>query len=960
MKKGLLSILAGALLVVGCQNYDDQFTDLENQITALTSTVAGLAQVQSDLQSLSATVSSLQSSLAGQIDTALVNGLNSIDEAIKELELATADVLTAEDVDGIQDLVTANQEDLQTLLSQSSVFTGPVTINSQTTLNAFHAMGDQLAIVNGSVTFDVKDGMDLDKVQDVANVMLTIVNDLKYEIESNTIKAVTFNKLTGVASLTVKTAGSISFPELVSATNVVLNDAFENKILSVSFPKLESVTKFTTGTVANEVVFTSATSIDLSALKRYPESSLTLETDEGGTLNIAALDDVNAQGTQKDLTLSVKGPASFTSSLITDGTSMTFEDVVTVSVTDFRGDIIIKDGVEDLTIVNGVEVSFDNANALTTADIAMVLDNDPILTTENTAALPYGSKGDLTFASMGDLTTLTISGETGAISITDCSNIETLNISSKSDDLTIDDNDDLITVNVEKASFANVTVTGNGDLETLTLNHTTILTKSAKTAPTAVTATISHNPKLETLTFGADKVKSLTVSNNAKLETIDFSGLSTIGGSGDKATVLIKENKLAASEYRDTHDADKDGTGKKGDTGSYTSDSGLATLQTYLDAAVAAPTTDGVVVYFDIIDTAVEVSSDGTETSSIPGLNGIAQVADYAASAGKFAVVNTKAQELSDIDTVKQASTMVIDINRNSLIGEPSIATTDGVNISFAGVDLKLKGTSAITTISQLVAELDGNTAFGSEATVTADRSVYSKTYYKINYTNNGSNANIAEAGNLYYNFSDDASGTFALGASDTADEIAHQLASSTVLGADTDFNFDGDTISGTIIVYATVSGTNNSNLGPGAKARPALTFNTATSTTSIKLTGGLSGTDTEVNAQALSTTGTVVLSAAKTDVSGIRVTVTNNNASVSRTATMGLLTGTTALEGTSTLVTGASGNMTTPTIDTSVGILTADQSNGYAAYDAQYSDVQAPAEVTAESLTDRTSWLTN
>ena len=49
MKKGLLSILASALLVVGCQNYDDQFSALETQINALASTVAGLSQVQSDL-----------------------------------------------------------------------------------------------------------------------------------------------------------------------------------------------------------------------------------------------------------------------------------------------------------------------------------------------------------------------------------------------------------------------------------------------------------------------------------------------------------------------------------------------------------------------------------------------------------------------------------------------------------------------------------------------------------------------------------------------------------------------------------------------------------------------------------------------------------------------------------------------------------------------------------------------
>ena len=63
MKKGLFSILAGALLVVGCQNYDDQFSNIESQITALASQVAGLSQVQSDLTALAGTVNSLQTSV---------------------------------------------------------------------------------------------------------------------------------------------------------------------------------------------------------------------------------------------------------------------------------------------------------------------------------------------------------------------------------------------------------------------------------------------------------------------------------------------------------------------------------------------------------------------------------------------------------------------------------------------------------------------------------------------------------------------------------------------------------------------------------------------------------------------------------------------------------------------------------------------------------------------------------
>ena len=38
MKKGLLSLLALALTVVGCQNYDDQFEELTSQITSLQTT----------------------------------------------------------------------------------------------------------------------------------------------------------------------------------------------------------------------------------------------------------------------------------------------------------------------------------------------------------------------------------------------------------------------------------------------------------------------------------------------------------------------------------------------------------------------------------------------------------------------------------------------------------------------------------------------------------------------------------------------------------------------------------------------------------------------------------------------------------------------------------------------------------------------------------------------------------
>ena len=120
MKKGLLSILAGALLVVGCQNYDDQFSALETQINALASTVAGLSQVQSDLSSLAGTVASLQSSLSNQIDTSLADGLADIDAAVEQLEAATASAASSEDVAAIATAVADNNTALDELLANSS------------------------------------------------------------------------------------------------------------------------------------------------------------------------------------------------------------------------------------------------------------------------------------------------------------------------------------------------------------------------------------------------------------------------------------------------------------------------------------------------------------------------------------------------------------------------------------------------------------------------------------------------------------------------------------------------------------------------------------------------------------------------------------------------------------------------------------------------------------------------
>ena len=126
MKKGLLSLLAVALTVVGCQNYDDQFDDLKTQITDLATTVAGLTQVQSDLDDLSDDVSQLSTALGNipttdsvaDLTTTLSNQAAIIDSLRNVLQ---SSALTQAQLAQVSATLALVQADVQTLLQGDSV-----------------------------------------------------------------------------------------------------------------------------------------------------------------------------------------------------------------------------------------------------------------------------------------------------------------------------------------------------------------------------------------------------------------------------------------------------------------------------------------------------------------------------------------------------------------------------------------------------------------------------------------------------------------------------------------------------------------------------------------------------------------------------------------------------------------------------------------------------------------------
>ena len=728
MKKSLLSILAGALLVVGCQNYDDQFDALESQINALASTVAGLSQVQSDLATLAGTVNSIQSSIDSSVQTALASGLADIDAAIETLNAAAEAASSNSDIAAIAQGVTENQADLDELLAQSSVFSGDVLINSVPTLDAYHSMGDNLAIVNGNVVINPTAEMDATKLQEVADVLLTITKDLTVTAAASTIPELVFNNLSGVATLTMEQAGGYHFPVLASAASINLSDKFESTITRVNFPALTTVNSMgTDGNATNDITFTKATEMSFASLPRYAPGTITFVTKKGkaeagkeATLDISALRDVDSAGEIAALNLTIKGPNTVTvSSIDGKGGSLTLENVLNATVNDYDGAITIAGGVETFTSNNVVSL----AGAMTdivTVDIVGVLDPNDTKDKSGPA---------LDFDGKSDLVTLTLDGNFASVDVQNNGNIETLTLKPttviNNGDLDIDTNSDLETITVTGASMSGIIVNANNSLVNLTVDATyikTLATGSTVDGSIAVTS----NTDLETLTLSGSSVSVLTVTGNVDLETINGTGLASLGATAASNNVTISGNKFVASVAQDKTNATSCtncANLQANDLGGFTTTSGMASMKTYL-ALVAANTAATASVYFDTVEsttnaTGVETTGETTgqnDTTVILALTAEVATPAQGEIAGKRAFIidvdaatslgmeNAAGADLfSDGTTASAAGSVTVNTNLDLLIADIKSAA----NVArFNAYDLTLdaaRGGDSSQTVSLVI-----------------------------------------------------------------------------------------------------------------------------------------------------------------------------------------------------------------------------------------------------------------
>ena len=311
MKKGLLSLLAVALTVVGCQNYDDQFDELSDQITALSSTVQGLSSVADQITALSNTVNGLATAASV---SGLQGDVTTIKAAVDALTASLADVATAADLGVISSTLAGVQADVKELLAANAVINQNLVINNVATLEYVESListdaDDPNVIVNGTVIVTVDEAAFTGGADQLAR-----------------IKAVTDKIATSLKTVTITNTYSpstiLSFANLAFVDNALVIDGNSN---------------LADGDPANDVLRTVTGDLTISNIKGDIDLSLLTSADDvtvPGGAGVTALRMGSITAASLSTAGEAKGHLNLVSATQVDGGKSTVSSIVANVATD--------------------------------------------------------------------------------------------------------------------------------------------------------------------------------------------------------------------------------------------------------------------------------------------------------------------------------------------------------------------------------------------------------------------------------------------------------------------------------------------------------------------------------------------------------------------------------------------------------------------------------------------------
>ena len=715
MKKGLLTLLAASLVFVGCQNYDDQFDDLNAQISALKSQVDGLAALSGQVASLSSTISGLQAGVTAAQNAASAIDLSGLEASLASLssevdaiqaDLATA--ATAADVTALQSDLAAVQADLDELLSSSNIYQGDVTIASVNDLDTFEDLGANINIINGNVDIDVTAAMTSATVQAVIDNIFTVNGNFAYADVAGQATH-TFNNLTSVENLTIDNVdGALSFAALTTAEVIDIDEsegdhdsdattANAGMMTSLSMPLLASATSIDLGGANTINLEDSGTSININSMDAFgTANALTIHTATGGTLTAAALTTpVDANG-DHDFALTLKGMASFTAPAGVAGGTLAVSSVPSVTVTDFQGDVDINAGVTTL-VASATGFALDGAVDVITATLTGIAEDasDANYDATDVTAQGEGIPSITIAAANADMTDLTVAGNVLDVSVTAAPALASITISATMDDLSVTGNVDLTSLDVSDASIHDIAFDNNDDIESLTFDNATNLAYTGTaTADTGSALDVTNNADVSSLTVSLNSMDDLDVDVNASLATLDFSGVTAIGAG---ANVSITGNALDAASITETDNSANTGSIDDGS-------SGMSTL-TGLMAALTAQTAAVANIDFDSAQTITAEAGEVNNGNDVSlGDNGDTLLNVYTKGAGTASATTTAVTEV-------QAFGMVATNN------ETIKFTLNGVSVDFGAMS-----GDKDADIATILASAAADTAAAAGATVNATR----------------------------------------------------------------------------------------------------------------------------------------------------------------------------------------------------------------------------------------------
>jgi hypothetical protein len=631
MKKGLLSLLAVVLTVVGCQNYDDQFATLTKDITEIKTTLAGLATVSADVSALKTTVSGIQSGVTanGAASSALSTALSAAQTDIDAIEAAVAGVASAADLTAVSTALAAVQADVKEILAANSVINQDVTINSVATLEYAESListktdaptvivNGNVVVTTGATTFDAAQ---LVRVNAVTAKMATVLKDLTV---SNTATPATttvdFGALTFVdqsvvftgatstpklktitASLTVDAEGAIDYSGI---TNIGGNFALDGT--GVTSLNLAGVTIggsiSTTGSATAGTIFLpSATSVDVGTAEvTVLSATVATDIDLGKAAALASLSitapaaatvDVAATSITGALTTSLATPT-----IVNMKSATSVGGVVSIDeVAQFWGDVLTGTGTSSIAanIVNLPALS-QNASGTTilsgthTAGLslpALVVTNELTAAAAKIVTVKSATASDLTLGAVEDLTITALGATTDFTIDASLATLKTLSITGAAA-TTINDTNQNNGVALVAAAAALTSVTTAGTLQGLTITTMTSNFKTVTTSGLMRDLTITGATELNSLTIGHDHIEGMTASklaiiNNDKLTAVTTTNLTEV------RDLEISGNAILASI-----DVSSMKTLPSGTTSGLVSITNNALTGTYVNAVAATETT---------------------------------------------------------------------------------------------------------------------------------------------------------------------------------------------------------------------------------------------------------------------------------------------------------------------------------------------------------------------------------